>query len=67
MRMPQLLQPLRAAISSAAFWALSLLVLGAAAIATGTGLLFGLGAGMLAGGAIAVIYGAVVLQGMKNG
>lgn len=67
MKIPDLLKPMRAALSSAAFWALSLLVLGAAAIAVGTGMLFGVGAGFLAGGAIAVTYGAVVLQGMKNG
>lgn len=53
-------------LNSAVFWALVLTLGGAAGAAVGAGLLWGLGAGVLTGGAFAVLYGLIVLKGMVN-
>ncbi|ULR87185.1 hypothetical protein [Comamonas sp. B21-038] len=52
---------------SAFFWLLVFSVGGAALIAVGVGMQFGVGLGCAAGGVLAVLYSAVVLKGMSDG
>lgn len=52
---------------SAFFWLLVFSVGGAALIAVGVGMQFGVGLGCTAGGVLAVLYSAVVLKGMSDG
>ena len=54
-------------LSSAVFWSLLLLVSGAILVGVGTGVQFGLGYGLIAGGLFAVGYGASILKDVKNG
>lgn len=54
-------------LGSAFFWLLVLAVGGASLIAVGVGAQFGVGFGLMAGGVLAVAYGAVVLRGMSDG
>lgn len=63
----QILTSFLSAAKTAVFWALVLLLGGAATIAVGVGLEFGVSFGLIAGGAFAVAYGAYLVRGLTNG
>ena len=62
-----MLTRLKTLFSSAAFWALLLLIAGPVMMGVGVGMLFGVGYGLTLGGFVAIAYGAAVLRRLTNG